>query len=92
MNFATSLIIVTQSFFLLVISFWFYRRFSFYKKKISLIKSKNKELLKRINDIETKEVLTKDAKDLLADLCHGDAIVKVTPINPQHIFEYSPRS
>jgi hypothetical protein len=57
-----------------------------------LIKSKNKELLKRINDIETKEVLTKDAKDLLADLCHGDAIVKVTPINPQHIFEYSPRS
>ena len=38
-----------------------------------------------------KEVLTIDAKDLLADLCRGSAVIKITPLDPKYIFEYSPR-
>jgi hypothetical protein len=50
-------------------------------------------LEKELLDFEKnkKEVLTIDAKDLLSDLCRGSAVIKITPLDPKYIFEYSPR-
>lgn len=60
---------------------------------IFLKESKIHRLKKELLEFEKnkKEVLTIDAKDLLADLCRGSAVVKITPLDPKYIFEYSPR-
>lgn len=38
-----------------------------------------------------KEVLTIDAKQVLHDLTHGGAVVKITPIDPTQLFYRAPR-
>jgi hypothetical protein len=64
----------------------YFLKFYISKKTIHCLE---KELL----DFEKnkKEVLTIDAKDLLSDLCRGSAVIKITPLDPKYIFEYSPR-
>jgi cell division protein FtsL len=63
-----------------------------FKKRISVLEKENDELKKQNEDLGKEDkVLTLDAKDLLGDLCRGKAVIKITPIDPKYIFEYSPR-
>ena len=64
-----------------------------FKKRISVLEKENDELKKQNEDLGKKDkVLTLDAKDLLGDLCNGQAMIKVTVLDPRHIFEHCPRS
>ena len=66
---------------------------SCFKKRISVLEKENDELKKQNEDLGKKDkVLTLDAKDLLGDLCNGQAMIKVTVLDPRHIFEHCPRS
>lgn len=90
---AILLILTTNLFFFTV--FTFVRRSL--NAKICALNDEKERLVKEkerlVKELENskKEVLTIEAKDLLSDLCRGSAVVKITPLDPKFIFEYSPR-
>ena len=49
------------------------------------------EQLNALSEKKEKETLTIDAQQILHDMTHGGAVIRITPIDPTQIFYRAPR-